>query len=168
MSPGLARRRAGRAGGRRCRQGKGSAPACRVWTRDQLASRAGLADSPAIGAPAGSGFRSAWEAAWIGARGNGHCASPAALSGSGAGLVGLFSLLGPAGLSDLERERAAGFGIAALVVGAVALLGSLATRDVHALWYCSPRRWQAFRADLLDGPEGSAGCGDPQAAQANG
>lgn len=73
--------------------------------------------------------------------------------GLGAGLVGLFSLLGPAGLSDLERERAAGFGVAALVVGAVALLGSLATRDVHALWYCSPRRWQAFRADLLDGPE---------------
>ena len=75
------------------------------------------------------------------------------LFGLAAGLVGLFSLLGPAGLSDLERERAAGFGIAALVVGAVALLGSLATRDVHALWYCSPRRWRAFRADLLDGPE---------------
>ena len=79
------------------------------------------------------------------------------LFGLGAGLVGLFSLLGPAGLSDLERERAAGFGIAALVVGAVALLGSLATRDVHALWYCSPRRWQAFRADLLDGPAAAAG-----------
>ncbi len=74
------------------------------------------------------------------------------LFGLGAGVAGLFSLLGPAGLSDLERERAAGFGVAALVVGAVALLGSLATRDVHALWYCSPRRWRAFRADLLDGP----------------
>ncbi len=79
------------------------------------------------------------------------------LFGLGSVLVGLFSLLGPAGLSELERERAAGFGIAALVVGAVALLGSLATRDVHALWYCSPRRWRAFRADLLDAPEVSPG-----------
>ncbi len=80
------------------------------------------------------------------------------LFGLAAGLIGLFSLLGPSGLSELERERAAGFGVAALVVGAVALLGSLATRDVRSLWYCSPRRWRAFRADLLDDP-GSARAG---------
>lgn len=70
------------------------------------------------------------------------------LFGIGAGLVGLLSLLGADGQPDLERERAFGFGIAALVVGAVALVGSLAARDVHALWYCSPRRWRAFRDDL--------------------
>lgn len=73
------------------------------------------------------------------------------LFGLGAGAVGLFSLLGAPAFAALERERALGFGVAALVVGAVALFGSLATRDVRALWYCSPRRWRAFRADVLDG-----------------
>jgi hypothetical protein len=68
------------------------------------------------------------------------------LFGVGAGLVGLLSLLGADGEPD--RERAIGFGIAALVVGAVALVGSLAARDVHALWYCTPRRWRLFRDDL--------------------
>jgi hypothetical protein len=70
------------------------------------------------------------------------------LFGIAAGLVGLFSLLGVEGQPDLNRERATGFGIAALVIGAVALVGSLASRDVHALWYCSPRRWRLFRDDL--------------------
>lgn len=72
------------------------------------------------------------------------------LFGLAAGVVGLWSLLGGVDLSDLERERAAGFGVAALVVGAVALLGSLGVRDARALWYCSPRRWAPFRADVLD------------------
>jgi hypothetical protein len=70
------------------------------------------------------------------------------LFGIGAGLVGLLSLLGADGEPALHRERAIGFGIAALVVGAVALVGSLAARDVHALWYCTPRRWRLFRDDL--------------------
>jgi hypothetical protein len=71
------------------------------------------------------------------------------LFGVGACLVGLLTLLGASDVSALERERAAGFGLAALVVGAVALLGSLAVRDAHALWYCSPRRWRPFKADVL-------------------
>jgi hypothetical protein len=70
------------------------------------------------------------------------------LFGIAACLVGLFSLLGVEGQPELNRERAIGFGIAALVIGAVALVGSLASRDVHALWYCSPRRWRLFRDDL--------------------
>jgi len=70
------------------------------------------------------------------------------LFGIGAGLVGVLSLLGADGQPDVNRERAIGFGIVALVVGAVALAGSLGTRDVHALWYCSPRRWRLFRDDL--------------------
>jgi hypothetical protein len=70
------------------------------------------------------------------------------LFGIGACLVGLFSLLGAEGQPELNRERAVGFGIAALVIGAVALIGSLASRDVHALWYCSPRRWRLFRDDI--------------------
>lgn len=78
------------------------------------------------------------------------------LFGLGALLVGLFSLLG-ADPSDPGRERAIGFAIAALVVGGVALIGSLATRDVHALWYCAPRRWRAFRGDVLAVPEPKAG-----------
>jgi hypothetical protein len=70
------------------------------------------------------------------------------LFGIGGCLVGLFALLGAQGQPELNRERAIGFGIAALVIGAVALSGSLASRDVHALWYCSPRRWRLFRDDL--------------------
>jgi hypothetical protein len=72
------------------------------------------------------------------------------LFGIAAALVGLYSLLGGADQPGLERERAVGFGVVALVIGAVALVGSLASRDVHALWYCSPRRWRLFRDDLSD------------------
>lgn len=70
------------------------------------------------------------------------------LFGLGAWAVGLYSLLGGgADLAEVERERAAGFGIAALVVGGVAVAGSLGIRDVHRLWYCAPRRWRLFRSD---------------------
>jgi hypothetical protein len=78
------------------------------------------------------------------------------LFGLVAGLVGLASLLGAPGLGDLERERALGFGVAALVIGAAALLGSLGVRDARALWYCSPRRWAPFKADVLGEPDDQA------------
>ena len=78
------------------------------------------------------------------------------LFGLAASLIGLVSLLGGADLGALERERASGFGITALVIGAVALLGSLGVRDARALWYCSPRRWAPFKADVLREAEGSA------------
>jgi hypothetical protein len=73
------------------------------------------------------------------------------LFGLGCCAVGLFSVFGGGeALPELNRERALGFGIAAIVVGLVALIGSL-TGDAHRLWYCMPRRWRAFRADVLDG-----------------
>src|SRR5512134_1907944 len=61
-------------------------------------------------------------------------------------------------LPAVNRERAFGFGLAAVVVGLVALLGSL-MGDARALWYCMPRRWRPFRADVIDPwhpPQGSA------------
>jgi hypothetical protein len=72
------------------------------------------------------------------------------LFGLGCGAIGLFSILGGgAQLPELNRERAFGFGIAAIVVGLFALIGSL-TADAQRLWYCVPRRWRPFRADVLD------------------
>lgn len=72
------------------------------------------------------------------------------LFGLGCCAVGLFSIFGVgADLPELNQERALGFGVAAIVVGLVALIGSL-TSDAHRLWYCTPRRWRPFRADVLD------------------
>jgi hypothetical protein len=72
------------------------------------------------------------------------------LFGLGCGAVGVFSIFGGGeDLPALNRERAFGFGVAAIVVGLVALIGSL-TGDAHRLWYCMPRRWRPFRADVLD------------------
>ena len=72
------------------------------------------------------------------------------LFGLGCCAVGLFSIFGGGEqLPELNRERALGFGVTAIVVGLVALVGSLAG-DAHRLWYCMPRRWRPFRADVLD------------------
>jgi hypothetical protein len=71
--------------------------------------------------------------------------------GLGCWAIGLFSIFGGSDtLPELNRERAFGFGITAIVVGLVAVIGSLAS-DAHRLWYCVPRRWRPFRADVLDG-----------------
>jgi hypothetical protein len=73
------------------------------------------------------------------------------LFGLGCGAIGLFSIFGGgAELPELNRERAQGFGVTALVVGLVAVIGSLWS-DARRLWYCVPRRWRPFRADVLDG-----------------
>jgi hypothetical protein len=73
------------------------------------------------------------------------------LFGLGCCAIGLFSIFGGSEtLPELNRERALGFGITAIVVGLVALIGSL-TADAHRLWYCMPRRWRPFRADVLEG-----------------
>ena len=71
------------------------------------------------------------------------------LFGLGCCAVGLFSIFGGGeNLPALNRERAFGFGLAAIVVGLVAVIGSL-TADAERLWYCMPRRWRPFRADVL-------------------
>jgi hypothetical protein len=73
------------------------------------------------------------------------------LFGLGCWAIGLFSIFGGSeNLPELNRERAFGFGVTAIVVGLVAVVGSL-TGDAHRLWYCVPRRWRPFRADVLDG-----------------
>lgn len=71
------------------------------------------------------------------------------LFGLAAIALGLFSIVGPGEAApELNRERALGFGTVAIVVGLVALIGSL-TSDARRLWYCTPRRWQPFRTDVL-------------------
>ena len=71
------------------------------------------------------------------------------LFGVGCCALGLFSIFGgDEQLPEFNRERAFGFGVAAIVVGLVALIGSL-TGDAHRLWYCMPRRWRPFREDVL-------------------
>jgi hypothetical protein len=82
---------------------------------------------------------------------------PLRIAGSLFGLaccaVGLFSMFGGGDtLPEVNRERAFGFGLAAIVVGLVALIGSL-SGDAQRLWYCMPRRWRPFRADVLGGWE---------------
>jgi hypothetical protein len=73
------------------------------------------------------------------------------LFGLGCWAIGLFSIVGGSeNLPELNRERAFGFGVTAIVVGLVAVVGSL-SGDAHRLWYCVPRRWRPFRADVLDG-----------------
>ena len=84
------------------------------------------------------------------------------LFGLGCWAIGLFSIFGGGDtLPELNRERALGFGVTATVVGLVAVIGSLRS-DAHRLWYCVPRRWRPFRADVLDGwstPSSAAPCG---------
>ena len=68
------------------------------------------------------------------------------LFGLGACVLGLMCLFGGGDyLPELNRERAAGFGITSIVVGGVAIAGSLLMRDVYGLWNCMPRRWRMFR-----------------------
>lgn len=72
------------------------------------------------------------------------------LFGAGCWAAGLYAWLYADAFPDLEAGRALGFALTAFVVGLVAILGSLLARDVHALWYCSPRRWRPFRRDVID------------------
>lgn len=70
------------------------------------------------------------------------------LFGLGCWGVGLYTWLGASVQDMAGTGRAEGFALTAGVVGLVAILGSLLSRDVKALWYCSPRRWRPFKDDL--------------------
>ena len=59
-------------------------------------------------------------------------------------LFGAFLYFGaPAELAAAVRERAAGFGITLMVVGVIAIAGSLG--GAERLWYRKPERWRMLR-----------------------
>jgi hypothetical protein len=69
-----------------------------------------------------------------------------ALFGLAMGLFGALLYFGPAAeLAAPVRERAAGFGITLMVVGAIAVTGSLRRRGADRLWYRKPERWRMLR-----------------------
>jgi hypothetical protein len=53
-------------------------------------------------------------------------------------------------LSEPVEERAAGFGIILMVVGAIAIAGSLLARRVDRLWYRKPPRWRMLHGEQTD------------------
>jgi uncharacterized membrane protein HdeD (DUF308 family) len=66
-----------------------------------------------------------------------------ALLGLAMVLFGAFLYFGPAGeIAQSVRERAAGFGITLMIVGAIAIVGSLGRRGGDRLWYRKPERWR--------------------------
>jgi uncharacterized membrane protein HdeD (DUF308 family) len=66
-----------------------------------------------------------------------------ALLGLAMVLFGGFLYFGPAAeLAAPVRERAAGFGLTLMVVGAIAILGSASRRGAERLWYRKPQRWR--------------------------
>jgi hypothetical protein len=67
---------------------------------------------------------------------------PGVLLGLGFIAIGLFSLFG--GGDDLDavtRERAFGFGIAAVIAGIAAIISSLVPKDLSNIWCSPPARW---------------------------
>lgn len=97
----------------------------------------------ATGLPAGSGASGRSSRQW-------PLRLVGCLFGLGCWAVGLYTWLNADTFPDLEAGRALGFALVSLVVGVVAILGSLLAKDVRALWYCSPKRWRPFRNDVLD------------------
>ena len=67
------------------------------------------------------------------------------LFGLGSCGIGLFGVFGGSIAPPAERALGVEFGITAIVIGLVALIGSLITPDIRGLWYCSPKRWKMFR-----------------------
>lgn len=63
------------------------------------------------------------------------------LLGLGFVAVGLFTLFGGGELSGVEAERAFGFGITALIIGAIAVVLSLFADNLDNIWCSPPRRW---------------------------
>lgn len=73
------------------------------------------------------------------------------LFGLGLGLLGAFSYAGGgAALPEPVQARAVGFGITLMVVGAIAIAGSLLAPRVDLLWYRKPPRWRMLHGEQTD------------------
>jgi hypothetical protein len=67
---------------------------------------------------------------------------PGTLLGLGFIAIGLFSLFGGGDdLTAVVRERAFGFGIAAVIAGVAAIGSSLLPKDLSSIWCSPPARW---------------------------
>jgi uncharacterized membrane protein YbhN (UPF0104 family) len=73
------------------------------------------------------------------------------LFGLGLCALGAFSYFGGGTtLAQPVEQRAAGFGITLMVVGAIAIIGSLLARRVDRLWYRKPPRWRMLHGEQTD------------------
>ena len=71
------------------------------------------------------------------------------LVGAGFLFIGWYALFGGEGVAPLLRERAQGFGIAAVIAGLVAMPTSWLVKRLDNIWCAPPRRgW--FRAPRRD------------------
>ena len=73
------------------------------------------------------------------------------LFGLGLWLLGALTYFGAGtSLAEPVQERAAGFGITLMVVGAIAIAGSVMARRVDRLWYRKPPRWRMLHGEQTD------------------
>ena len=65
------------------------------------------------------------------------------LLGIGFMLIGAYAILGvDDSASEVIRERAMGFGTAAIIIGIIAVACSLLVADLSNIWCRHPRRWK--------------------------
>lgn len=73
------------------------------------------------------------------------------LFGLGLCALGGFSYFGGGpSLPEPVEERAVGFGITLMVIGVIAIAGSLLARRVDRLWYRKPPRWRMMHGQPTD------------------
>ena len=73
------------------------------------------------------------------------------LFGLGLWLLGALTYFGAGtSLAEPVEERAAGFGVTLMVVGAIAIAGSVMARRVDRLWYRKPPRWRMLHGEQTD------------------
>jgi hypothetical protein len=73
------------------------------------------------------------------------------LFGLGLCALGAFSYFGgDPTLAQPVEQRATGFGITLMVVGLIAIIGSLLARRVDRLWYRKPPRWRMLHGEQTD------------------
>ena len=60
--------------------------------------------------------------------------------------IGLYAIFaGGEEVADYARERAAAFGMTAIIGGVLAIFGSWAEQRVHQIWCAPPRSWRWLR-----------------------